>query len=256
MGGGSPLEGGEALGLSASLWGEQVISYVGSGGWANRAASRACRASRTAESRGSSTVRGRMGCLGEAIGVSFRYGRAPASARPSCAAEGSGSAGGRAVRTRADGAAGARSCSRVVRRTTTRPGPTSRGSAAPSGGPDYWARVWGARGLLHIGPPARAEIVLDALSDESWRVREMSLKVIRRHGLDDPDGIDRPARRRSGRTGAGAGVDDARLESGRGRRSPAHRLDRSAGDRLAAALIARDAGRGVFRAFERRRPLA
>jgi hypothetical protein len=36
MGGGSPLEGGEALGLSASLWGEQVISYVGSGGWANR----------------------------------------------------------------------------------------------------------------------------------------------------------------------------------------------------------------------------
>ena len=37
MGGGSPLEGGEALGLSASLWGEQVISYVASAGWANRA---------------------------------------------------------------------------------------------------------------------------------------------------------------------------------------------------------------------------
>ena len=36
-GGGSPLEGGEALGLSASLWGEQVISYVGSGVLANRA---------------------------------------------------------------------------------------------------------------------------------------------------------------------------------------------------------------------------
>ena len=35
MGGGSPLEGGEALGLSASLWGEQVISYVGSGDRAN-----------------------------------------------------------------------------------------------------------------------------------------------------------------------------------------------------------------------------
>jgi hypothetical protein len=34
-GGGSPLEGGEALGLSASLWGEQVISYVGSGERAN-----------------------------------------------------------------------------------------------------------------------------------------------------------------------------------------------------------------------------
>src|SRR4051794_27765262 len=47
---------------------------------------------------------------------------------------------------------------------------------------DYWRRVWGARGLLHIGPPARPGIVTDALGDESWRVREMSLKVIRRHG--------------------------------------------------------------------------
>ena len=53
----------------------------------------------------------------------------------------------------------------------------------------YWARTWGARGLLHVGPPARPEIVLAALEDESWRVREMSLKVIRRHGLDDPDGV-------------------------------------------------------------------
>jgi len=53
----------------------------------------------------------------------------------------------------------------------------------------YWARTWGARGLLHVGPPARSEIVLAALQDESWRVREMSLKVIRRHGLDDPDGL-------------------------------------------------------------------
>ena len=54
---------------------------------------------------------------------------------------------------------------------------------------DYWRRVWGARGLLHIGPPARPGIMLDALTDESWRVREMSLKVIRRHGLEDPDGL-------------------------------------------------------------------
>ena len=35
VGGGSPLEGVEALGLSASLWGEQVISYVASGERAN-----------------------------------------------------------------------------------------------------------------------------------------------------------------------------------------------------------------------------
>jgi hypothetical protein len=54
---------------------------------------------------------------------------------------------------------------------------------------DYWGRVWGARGLLHLGPPVHPAIVVHALSDDSWRVREMSLKVIRRHGLDDPDGI-------------------------------------------------------------------
>ena len=63
-----------------------------------------------------------------------------------------------------------------------------------------WARTWGARGLLHIWPPARPGIVFAALEDESWRVREMSLKVIRRHGLDDPDGlvdrmVDDPAER-------------------------------------------------------------
>lgn len=54
---------------------------------------------------------------------------------------------------------------------------------------DYWSRVWGARGLLHIGPPARPSIVLDALGDESWRVREMALKVIARHEIDDPVGV-------------------------------------------------------------------
>ena len=54
---------------------------------------------------------------------------------------------------------------------------------------DYWGRVWGARGLLHIGPPRHPSIVVTALADESWRVREMSLKVIRRHGIEDPDGI-------------------------------------------------------------------
>lgn len=57
------------------------------------------------------------------------------------------------------------------------------------GSPSYWARTWGARGLLHVGPPVRPEIVFAALVDESWRVREMALKVIRRHALDDPDGL-------------------------------------------------------------------
>ncbi|HEX5728822.1 hypothetical protein [Microbacterium sp.] len=65
---------------------------------------------------------------------------------------------------------------------------------------DYWARTWGARGLLHVGPPDRPAIVLAALEDPAWRVREMSLKVIRRHGLDDPHGriarlVDDPSER-------------------------------------------------------------
>ncbi|WP_314503769.1 HEAT repeat domain-containing protein [uncultured Microbacterium sp.] len=57
------------------------------------------------------------------------------------------------------------------------------------GWPDYWSRVWGARGLLHIGPPARGLIVLNGVRDGSWRVREMSLKVIARYQLSDPVGI-------------------------------------------------------------------
>jgi len=56
------------------------------------------------------------------------------------------------------------------------------------GWPEYWARVWGARALLHLGP-ARPQIVLNATSDTRWRVREMALKVIAAHRLDDPDGV-------------------------------------------------------------------
>ena len=52
--------------------------------------------------------------------------------------------------------------------------------------PAHWSRVWGARGLLHIGPPARPTLVVDALTDDAWRVREMVLKVIARHEFDDP----------------------------------------------------------------------
>jgi hypothetical protein len=55
------------------------------------------------------------------------------------------------------------------------------------GWPAYWVRVWGARALLHLGAN-RPQIVLDATLDEAWRVREMALKVIAAHRLDDPDG--------------------------------------------------------------------
>jgi hypothetical protein len=49
----------------------------------------------------------------------------------------------------------------------------------------YWLRVWGARGLLWAWDDLAIPTVIAALSDESWRVREMVLKVIARHRVDD-----------------------------------------------------------------------
>ena len=43
----------------------------------------------------------------------------------------------------------------------------------------YWRRVWGARGLLYAWDAGRAEdAIIEALSDEHWRVREMAAKVV------------------------------------------------------------------------------
>lgn len=47
--------------------------------------------------------------------------------------------------------------------------------------PDYWSRVWAARGLLHVWDAAAAPAVLVGLADEAWRVREMCAKVAHRH---------------------------------------------------------------------------
>ena len=49
----------------------------------------------------------------------------------------------------------------------------------------YWLRVWGARGLLWVWDDVATAELLLALSDDSWRVREMGLKVIARHRLGD-----------------------------------------------------------------------
>ncbi len=46
------------------------------------------------------------------------------------------------------------------------------GSWAP-----YWARVWGARGLLYVWSPTAAPAVVAGLNDPAWRVAEMCLKV-------------------------------------------------------------------------------
>lgn len=45
--------------------------------------------------------------------------------------------------------------------------------------------MWAARGLLWVWDDVALESVVAALSDDSWRVREMALKVVARHRLDD-----------------------------------------------------------------------
>ena len=52
-------------------------------------------------------------------------------------------------------------------------------------GPDYWLRVWGARGLLYAWDNSARAAVLRALDDEAWRVRDMALKVVARRGIQE-----------------------------------------------------------------------
>lgn len=51
-------------------------------------------------------------------------------------------------------------------------------------GGGYWLRVWGARGLLWTWHDSATEAVVDALEDESWRVRELAARVVARHLLE------------------------------------------------------------------------
>lgn len=51
-------------------------------------------------------------------------------------------------------------------------------------GPDYWLRVWAARGLLYAYDASAGPAVVNALSDEHWRVREAAAKVCARHRID------------------------------------------------------------------------
>jgi hypothetical protein len=65
-----------------------------------------------------------------------------------------------------------------------------------SAGPDYWLRTWALRGLLWVWEDAATPAVLTALDDQHWRVREMALKVVARHRVDDA--LDRAAALRTG----------------------------------------------------------
>ena len=72
-------------------------------------------------------------------------------------------------------------------------GPASRPVlAGRQGGPSgYWARVWALRGLLYVFDATASPFVVAACEDPAWRVREMALKVIAAHRIDD--GLDAAA---------------------------------------------------------------
>ena len=50
---------------------------------------------------------------------------------------------------------------------------------------DYWLRVWGLRGLLWTWADEAIPEIRLALGDPAWRAREMALKVVARHCVDD-----------------------------------------------------------------------
>ena len=52
-------------------------------------------------------------------------------------------------------------------------------------GPPYWLRVWALRGLLWAWDDVALQPVEVALHDDAWRVREMALRVVARHQLED-----------------------------------------------------------------------
>ncbi len=47
----------------------------------------------------------------------------------------------------------------------------------------HWPRVWAARGLLHAWDDRAAAAIIQATTDDAWRVREMAAKVIARHRI-------------------------------------------------------------------------
>jgi hypothetical protein len=58
----------------------------------------------------------------------------------------------------------------------------------------YWLRVWSLRGLLWVWDERATAAVVAAVDDEHWRAREMALKVVARHRVDDA--LDAAAARR------------------------------------------------------------
>ncbi len=68
---------------------------------------------------------------------------------------------------------------------TGRAGASEMGRRRPDDDPAllYWPRVWGARALLYAWDDSVAPVVVAALTDDAWRVREMAAKVVARREL-------------------------------------------------------------------------
>jgi hypothetical protein len=58
-------------------------------------------------------------------------------------------------------------------------------SGRAGGKAGYWPRVWAARGLLHAWDDRATAAIIQATTDDAWRVREMTAKVIARHRIGD-----------------------------------------------------------------------
>jgi HEAT repeat protein len=58
-------------------------------------------------------------------------------------------------------------------------------SGHAASGPDYWLRVWAARGLLWEWDDSAVPAIVAALTDDAWRVREMAAKAVARNDVGD-----------------------------------------------------------------------
>ncbi|MGC1238411.1 MAG: hypothetical protein WA860_06450 [Acidimicrobiales bacterium] len=73
----------------------------------------------------------------------------------------------------------------AILRVLAGPGATTVLNGGEGGVSGYWPRVWAMRGLLYAWDPSAARVVVEGANDLSWRVREMSAKVVAKRHLDD-----------------------------------------------------------------------
>jgi hypothetical protein len=50
----------------------------------------------------------------------------------------------------------------------------------------YWSRTWALRAFLYVWAPSALDVVIRALDDHHWRVREMAAKVLSHQPAPDP----------------------------------------------------------------------